>query len=435
MADSTTATDGIRFPRGSKDAAREMRPCRSVAAGRIDHRSGTEERARAGATVPDHVVSGRERHIMRRLSVALGVAGLILTAVLPARAAEVTLFGKKYNIAMESRGQTFKNGIRVVLPEAGNRKAGLFFEEGADPSQDRLWVAAPITNDETVTGHQLYALRGTDANGMFTAASAEVEEYFGGNQNMLRAGRPINVVVVNRENTGVKQDRNVLTMSFYDDDAYRLYDLDTMSGNRADVALFSRVRKSQAVSVGDAGEMEADPNLPDGAFNAFAPGPNGTVLVIAGGAGRTGAEVGVWDVKKNDAFPCLTNITNVTANATNPLPGETEDGIFLEPHALARFSADEYWFLYSNNLDGDNDFADSNRLVRMRLTFPADLATAAADSIKAEILGIEELKGGAVTGASEGGQYGLAIGREVNGGRRIYLADWAGNLYTLTPVP
>jgi hypothetical protein len=372
---------------------------------------------------------------MRRLSVALGVLGLAFAAALPARAAEVTLFGKKYNVVMESRGQTYKNGVRVVLPSAGNRKAGLFFEEGADPSQDRLWVAAPITNDESVTGHQLYALRGADANGMFTAASAEVEEFFGGNQNRNRGGRPINVIVANRENTGVKQDRNVLLMTFWDDDAYRIYDLDSMNGDRVSDALFSRLRKSQGVSAGDAGEEDPDENLPDGAFNAFALGPNGTVVVIAGGSGRFGAEVGVWDIKRNDAFPVLTNITDVTADSTRPLPGETEDGIALEPHAFARYAADEYWFLYSNGLDGDNDNADANRLVRVRLTFPADLASASQNSIKAEILGIEELKGGPVAGASAGGQYGLAIGREVSGGRVVYLADWQGNLYTLTPAP
>lgn len=372
---------------------------------------------------------------MRRRSAALGVLGLILTATLPARAAEVTLFGKKYNVVTESRGQTYKNGVKVVLPSEGNKKAGLFFEQGADPSQDRLWVSAPITNLDEVSGHQVYALRGADANGMFTVASAEVEEFFGGSQNRNRAGRPINIVVLNRENAGVKQDRNVLMMTFFDDDAYRLFDLDTMTGDRIGDALFSRVRKSQAISAGDAGEMEADPNLPDGAFNAFAPGPNGTVLVIGGSTGRTGAEIGVWDVKKNDAFPVLTNLNTVTASSTRPLPSENENATLLEPHALARYSADEYWFLYSNNLDGDNDSAETNQLVRMKLTFPADLATAAADSVKAEILGIENLKGTAVAGASDGGQYGLAIGREVAGGRIVYLADWQGNLYTLTPVP
>jgi hypothetical protein len=380
---------------------------------------------------------------MQRRALVLGVFVLAVAAALPAGAQDkITLFGKTYSIAKESRGQTYKNGLKVTLPAEGNKKCGLFFEQGADPTQDRLWFACPITANADIVGDHLYALKGADANGMFTAAGAELEQFFGGASNLWRGGRPINVMLVNRENTGAGVDRNVLVLHFQDIDSYRLFDLDKMTGilgdndeGKASDSVFNRPRKSQSPD-------EADPNLPDGAFNAFAPGPNNTVVVIGGNEGRVGAEIGVWDVKKDAAFPVLSNITSITENATVKLPTADADGANLEPSALARFAVDaadpnsaEYWFIHTNGLDGDTDLAGSNLLVRARFIFPADLTKEAPNGIKVELLGIEELKGKPVH-ASDGGVYGLAIGREVAPGlRRIYMADWAGNLYTLTPQP
>jgi hypothetical protein len=70
----------------------------------------------------------------------------------------------------------------------------------------------------------------------------------------------------------------------------------------------------------------------------------------------------------------------------------------------------------------------------MELTFPTDLAAGTPGSIKAKILARETLKGTPMA-TSDGGVHGIAVGREVNGGRRLYMADWQGNIHTLTPQP
>jgi len=363
---------------------------------------------------------------MRRLSVALGVLGLLFAAALPARAAEVTLFGKKYNVAMESRAQTYKNGVKITIPDAdsgSNRKAGLYFVQGADPSQDRLFVAAPIQATDGLTGDQLYVLRGADANGMFTAASAEATSFFGGNQDWTRGGRPVSVMHISDENTGVKADRNLAVTTFSNDDTYRYYDLDTLSGSYDTDAVYSRVQRAINAD-------EGDPNAPFGGFVAYAPGPNGTIVAFGRAESGSGVEVGVTDPKKNDFFPVLTNMNDVTSNATNAFPAEEA---FVHGAALV---GDEYWLLVSSSQpDGDNDSTERNTIYRVRLTFPADLTKEARNGIKVEVLGTAELKGTALNGPSEGGMYGLAVGREVNGGRRLYFADWQGNLYTCTPMP
>jgi hypothetical protein len=374
---------------------------------------------------------------MRRLSVMVGILGLAWAAVLPAGAQKtVKLFGKTYNVDCQSRAQTYKNGLKVTLPDSGNKKANLFFVEGADPSKDRLFVAAPITSDDAVTGDQVYLLTGADANGNFSPASATLTQFFGGNQNRQRGGRPVAIMLINDVNTGVHMDRNVIMMTFWNQDNYRLYDLDTMNevagdnddGKPSD-AVFSRPKRQEDDTVGD-------PNAPWGAFLAFAPMAkhDGKTVVAFGQPSDAGmVEVGVWDTTKNDAFPILTNLNNVTANATTPFPqGFTVHGAFRYAEG-----DNEYWLLVSSSPpDGDSDDTEMNRIYRLRLTFPADLSKAKPGDIKAEVLGMEELKGTALGGASAGGMFGMAVGREVAPGlRRLYFADWAGNLCVATPVP
>ena len=106
-------------------------------------------------------------------------------------------------------------------------------------------------------------------------------------------------------------------------------------------------------------------------------------------------------------------------------------------HGLARFGQDEYWVLSSvGDPGGNNDEANGEQyLTRLKVTFPADFSQAKAGSIKAELVGQEEIFAKGMAG-SPGGMLGLAIGREIpagSGKHVLYMTDWAGNLITLRP--
>jgi hypothetical protein len=140
--------------------------------------------------------------------------------------------------------------------------------------------------------------------------------------------------------------------------------------------------------------------------------------------------------KKGDYFDVLTDLGEVTANATTPFPTEQ----FI--HSAFLYTGDpakgtgEYWLLVSSSQPGtDSDSIDENKIWRVRLTFPADLSKGTPGSIKAEVLGPpQELKGTPLS-TSDGGIYGLAVGREVAPGKRIiYMGDWGGNIITLRPA-
>jgi hypothetical protein len=364
---------------------------------------------------------------MRRMPLVLSMLGLVWAAALPARAQQKTvkLFGRTYNVDCASRAQTYKNGLKVVLPASGNQKANLFFAEGADPSQDRLFVAAPIngTDDPLPTAHQLYVLTGADANGSFSPTSATLTEFFGGNVDYTKGGRPDMVMLISDANTGVKVDRNIAVHTLADTDAYRYYDLDSLSTNYVDDSLFNILDRQIS---GDDG----NPHAPRGAFGGFAPGPNGTIVTF-GRSDAAGVEIGVTDPKQNDYFDVLTKLHEVTANTPTPISEE------VHATSVARVAENEYWLVVSTGApDADNDSTDSNKIYRLRLTFPTDLAKAAPGSIKVEVLGVSEELIGTPLHASPGGVFGIAAGREVAPGlRRLYFADWQGNLCVATPVP
>jgi hypothetical protein len=365
---------------------------------------------------------------MRRLSVALGVLGLILTAALPARAAEVTLFGKKYNVVMESRGQTYKNGLKVTLPSEGNKKANLHFVPGADASQDRLFVAATIQGTDGVVGDQLYVLTGADANGLFSKDSASLTQFFGGAEDHLRGGRPTAVLWLSDANTGTKVDRNLAVFNFGGADHFRFFDFDTMGTFDTDMIL----------AIPQPEEGGEDPGMPNGDMAVLAPGPNGTLLMAGRAAAddegiRNHIEIGVMDPKQDKFFDVKTDLMSVTQDSTvkiDPIDPNTE------PNAFAHAGGAEYWMIVSGDQQGDNDNAQGQFLYRMTLTFPANLASAAPGSIKASILAREDLTQAKALFTSDGGVFGMAVGREVAPGlRRLYFADWQGNLYTATPAP
>jgi hypothetical protein len=359
---------------------------------------------------------------MKRFSVFLGILGMAAALVLPADAQkQATLFGKTYNIVSESRGQTYK-GKAIVLPDTGNRKANLFFAQGANEAADRLFVSCGMASG--VEAHHLYSLTGADANGMFTKDLATVTEYFGGVVDNSKGGRPGSVMLISDANTGVKTDRNVLITTQDGSDSYRYYDLDTMKTGYAEDAVLTLVVRGSTPGENDV----QDENSPFHVFNGFAPGPAGTIVNFGRASASGGVEVGVHDPKLNAYFPVLTQLHTATSNAV------PEDAW---PTSAIRNAENEYWLLTSaSDPSGDNDSTDSNMLYRLRLTFPADLTKGPAGSIKVEVMDKVELKGTNLAGASDGGMFGIAAGREIAPGlRRLYFADWQGNLYTATPVP
>jgi hypothetical protein len=370
---------------------------------------------------------------MQRMPMALGILGLIVSTALPASAqTTVKLFGKNYTVVKESRAQTFKKQgggeatIALVPRDVGSQLANLHFVEGADPSKDRLFVGCNIVNDDAVTAHQFYLLTGADANGVFSTTSASLTEFFGGNQNRQRGGRPTGFMWLNDDNTGAGVDRNIAISTFYDADYFRLFDLDKMDGVAGDNdSLPSDAVFSLALGDGDS---------PGTGFTCYARMPvhDGRTAVVFANSG--GTAVGVWDTKKDTFYTVSTLIPDVTTDSTVQMPAE------YRPTAAFHHSGNEYWVLAHDSEPGPTTVvATSNRLYRLGLTFPADLTKGQPGDIKVEILGFEELQGTPLHGKNadgEGHVYGIAKGREVAPGLfRLYFGDSEGNIFVATPAP
>jgi hypothetical protein len=234
------------------------------------------------------------------------------------------------------------------------------------------------------------------------------------------------VILLNRDNTGVKTDRNICLITQDGPDAYRFFDLDTLNVPFRDARVFSRVVRGSSLQ--EDGDELADENSPH-FFPSFALGPGGAMVVFGRAEAGTGVELGVMNPKADTFFPVLTTLHDVTSNAVSS---------DVRPHGCFRYAENEYWVITSmGDPGGDTDAAESQTIYRLRLTFPADLSKGTKNSIKVEVLGKQEIIGQATAlYASDGGVYGMAVGREVAPGlRRLYFADWQGNLYTATPVP
>jgi hypothetical protein len=366
----------------------------------------------------------------------LAASFLALLASPRAAAAPMTmkLFGKTYNVECASRDQTFKTKdgkqVKIVMQPTQDtnygRKAGLFFAEGADPSQDRLFVACQIGADDDTDGwHGFYLLTGADANGNFTPASATLTEFWGGVGDRSKNGRPLSVTLINSDDTGVKKDRNLVMLQWTGDNGYRLYDLDSLSTDYESDKLYYRI--TAAVNSDD-----ADPGAPGGDYHNFVPLPTDDkhTLLDFGASSSGGVDVGIWDTKADNFFNALTNISEKTASASIPI--STDD----TPSGAIHYAENEYWFVGTNPAPGGNDVAlDTNTLYRVKLTLPADLSKATPGSIGVEVLGKENLLGTPLQ-AGPGGVYGLAVGREVAPGlRRLYFSTYEGTLCVATPVP
>jgi hypothetical protein len=404
---------------------------------------------------------------MQRRQVLFGILALALAAP-AARGAGLTtikIFGQNYSVVKQSRAQTYKNAVQIHLDDGldgVNNFAYAYYAEGPDPSTDRLWFAARIDNNADSKGDQMYYLEGPDSTGQFTPATATAKSFWGGNVDRDHGRRPVSIIELNRIDTGVKKDRNILSCTFWDDDSLRMYDLDTMTGyggmhgdndkdqSHTSDALYERVHGGVSVSTHDASDNDADPNQPSGASPSFAqlPTPDGhTVLVAAGPTGDSNSVgICIWDTKtadpsKNDAVG-LTETGMVTMGAAKPFPVDDGQGNNLNCQCIARYgSSGEYWFVLNQPSAGGSD--DSERtaiiLVRAHLDLPADLTKAAANSIKVTVMDTQDVM---ATGkdilfpAGTAGMLSVAVGREVKAGgpRMLYTTDYDGNFYTLTPT-
>jgi hypothetical protein len=367
-----------------------------------------------------------EVEAMHRVRTVIGIVGLVAAAAAARAAAppEVTLFGQKYSVKVQAREGVYKNGTKITAQnDAGSgvdtvKKANVSFAEGADVSKDRLFVVAPIgTDSDGPTGDEFYSLTGTDDTGLFSTTNSTATQYFGGNLDHNAGGRGQTVAWLGDQDAGKHKDKNIAMFTFTGADGMHFYDLDSVNGPFEDEGIVVLI-----LYPGD------DENMPSGSWVAPTRAPNG-FMVAVGGSGSW--QMGVMDPTKDTFFTVLTDLSEAT-KAT----GKEIQHVDIA-HGLARFGADEYWVLSSvGDPGGNNDEANGEQyLTRLKVTFPADFSQAKAGSIKAELVGQEEIFAKGMAG-SPGGMLGVAIGREIpagSGKRVIYMSDWAGNLITLRP--
>jgi hypothetical protein len=383
---------------------------------------------------------------MKRTSVALGILGLVWAAAMPASAqTTIQLFGKTYNVVKESRAQTYKNALKVVLPprDLSLQDASLDFVQGpdADPSKDRLFVGSNVQVDpDNVICDQFYLLTGADENGAFTKSSAALTQYFGGAVDADRGGRPTGHMWLNDDNTGgVKKDRNIAISTYSGDDWFRLFDFDSMNGVASDTQVGTDQISDMVYGIPLAQDNEF--NAPGASYSNYARMPqwdNHTVVVVAQRTGDvgTGPGINVWDTRTDSMFPIATSLQDVTASAAKPFPVE-----LTQCYAIIQYSGNEYWLLCTDvGIGNPTDSSTTTKIVRVKLTFPTDMTVAKPNGIGVEVLDIsQELKGSALTATLSDGQgtpYGMTKGREVAPGlSRLYFGDSEGNIFTATPVP
>lgn len=395
---------------------------------------------------------------MNRRQVLMGVLGMVLaaTAVRADVPKTVTLFGQEYDVTVHSLEGTYKNALKVTQPPIfdadgfliNNRRNNIDFAPGATAEQDRLFVVTtPDPTEGREPSDQFYVLTGTDANGLFNTQSSTLTQFFGGPVAASRGGRPSDVTWISDENTGAKQDKNIVLTTFNGDDFYRFYDLDTLGGDyKSDevdhqpsqiVAGIGAITDADAPNSGETAADHADPNAPSRSqFTHARGGPNGTLVAMAQPLDISGAEVGLMDPKTGKFHNVKTNLNEVTGSDLLPTD-ETE-----MPHSLVHIAGNEFWFIYTSPDPGGNGAERTrNDLVRVELTFPTDL-NAGANSIKANVLGSVDLLATGLAAPTvapdetetNNGIFGLAVGREVSAGKRIiYMTDWNGNILTLRP--
>jgi len=379
--------------------------------------------------------------MMQRMRVLTGIAGLMVVAVAAYGDAvpnQVKILGQTYNVVHNSRAGTFKNGVTIKLVAGGTslQKASLNFVQGADVSTDRMFVAAPVgTNgDDDSTGDQLYLMTGSDASGVFSAATSNATQYLGGAVAGAIGGRPNAVGWVSDANTGAKKDANLGVFDLRDDDTLRFYDFDTLAGG--DFVSDAVLQIEQPEETNNA---TPDPGMPNGDNEAMANAGNGVLLVVglsvADADGNRVPEISAIDPTKGKFYQIKTNLITATKNSAIQIDPATD-----VPAALARIGdTNEYMLMTSQDIGTDDDNTTSESLYRLRITLPDNLAATldkdASDTIKVDVLGKEDLLAAGLK-PSEGAMFGMAVGRAAAAGgpNTLYFADWHGELYTLNPA-
>jgi hypothetical protein len=380
---------------------------------------------------------------MQRRQVLFGVLGLALAASAAHAAVpnQVTLFGQKYSVTVSKRAVTYKNGVTITVngsadPTAGNGRAALDFVPGADPSADRLFAGCDIAGG--AVADQLYVLTGADPKtGVFDETNSTATQFFGGKVNDDVGGRVTNVLFLHDPNSAVAagKDRDLALVQFSGPDELQFYDLRNLTGgNFVSDSVFGRYIAGDASSTdfrngqdtNPTQHMDIDDNMPHAGFVSLAHGPNGTIVATGQTSDSSALEMGVMDPTKDTFYPVLTNL----ATANSKL-----DGITFGP-ALLQMSDTEYWLLTQDaDPGGQGNDVTTQDLYRLKVTFPTDLAKGKADSIKIDVMATEDLVKLGLA-ASAKGIYGLTVGRAAaaNGPRRLYMADYEGNIFTLNPM-
>jgi hypothetical protein len=388
---------------------------------------------------------------MQRRQVLYSVLGLVLAAG-AARAdapKSVKILGTTYAVVSNPRTGTFKNGATVNLQKGGGcvsdadvaLKANICFVPGADASQDRLFVAAAHQDDPGPTSDGLYILTGADANGVFSPATSNATVLLRGNKDVH--GRIQNITFITGDNSNPGKNRNIYTMTFTGQNRLRWYDLGTLM-NGAPHTEDNAFRTLNSFSIKEPGDGcaatppdvdpdMADANAPNSDFQAGALTPNG--MLIVGGTdtdadGNTTITLGVIDPVKGTAFfPVKTDLNKATGgNSITP----TE-----QPVCFTHLTGDEYLMIATDPGTGGNATEgdlNSQTLYHFNITLPADLTKSAPDSIKVKLIDKQDLPSLSLGQSPTHKLQGVAVGRNAASGKPIlYMADWAGNLFTLTP--
>jgi len=407
---------------------------------------------------------------MHRTRTVVGVLGLVLAAgaVYAAETpapASVTLFGQKYNIIKHSLAGKYKNGVTITqvgdwADQTDSRKTKVDFVQGATPDKDRLFAAA-APQPALDTADQLYLLTGSDpATGDFNTQVSDATQFFGGNVDTTKGGRVTDVMWLNDDNTGVKKDKNIVIVQFQDDDHYRFYDLDSMNtGFLTDEVGFAEnhvIRGIGAITNPgpnlDAGANAldvGDVNAPFSGFMTFARTANPQYVIATAHPnadakyGAKGVELGIMDLKTTNFLPVLTDVTDSLPTHDDGSGAQTAGFIHSlvpeapDPAKNMAPTTNVYWALYSDPEPGGPTITFTNvQLLRLQIDLPADPTTAKPGDIKVKTLATEDLLKANLVDVGENSTnaiYGLSLGRVINGKPVVYMTDWNGNLFTLTP--
>jgi len=388
---------------------------------------------------------------MHRRQVLFGAVGLMLLT--PAAFAaqikdgdQITLLGRKYTVAITKRTGTFKNGVTVnpQMPDADNPvvplKANLAFAPGATSDADRLFVVAATQGSTGVTSDGFYMLQGTDDRGVFGPQFSDAHVFMRGDLQVH--GRMQAVAYINDTDTGAMKDRNLAVYTFTDANYLRFYDLtDLLAAPATGYTDQDAFRKLSVLSIIQSATTEApagsdpardesldDPNMSTAGWAGLAVAPNGTLLMV-------GPANGDWEISAIDATKGTHFYPVRTALGATDAAGKIDTSQTV--HTLVRLKDDEYLMIASTgDPNWDETGISGGTLYHVRITLPADLTKEAADSIKVEMLGDpEDLVALDLGQGSSKHIFGLAAGREVNGANILYMADYAGNLFTLRPAP